>query len=270
MSWKKISKLAHLVSTAWLVLCVGYILVLALRQAGFRWWVIFSLSGHSALLIFLLVSLYLFAIFRGVGGSQAVTIEHPLTSTSYYLMFYVATPVLAGLTSSVAMIGENRIGLFASGAALGTLGTTFVFWVIVDPAIASLELLLPQSRKSRAARLAEVKAEKEKKQKDCQLLLVRILGQEKAEIQRWQRALKPQAEKLAALLTAGEIDFKRAEYEAIEIGACAWQIGGVSCMQQLREMAIAECKQKSRERDFVDYISVWWDGIGGWRNTSLC
>ena len=83
MSHRKALKLVHLASTTWFMLCMGYILVLALRQAGIHWWVIFSLSGHSALLIFLLISLYLFAIFRGVGSNQRIEMEHPLTSTNY-------------------------------------------------------------------------------------------------------------------------------------------------------------------------------------------
>lgn len=269
MSRQKTLKLIHLAGTIWFILCVGYVFVLALRQAGFRWWVIFSLSGHSALIIFLLVSIYLFAIFRGVGRNQAITIEHPLTSTGYYLMFYVATPLLAGLTSSLAMIGENRISLVASGVVLGTLGTTFVVWVVVDPAIALLELLVPQSRKSRAVRLARAKLEKERKQKDRQLLLERIMGREKEDIQRRQRALKPQAEKLAGLLTTNGTDFRKAECQAVDIGVSAWQSGGLSCMQQLRDMTMDLCRKKYKDLTVVDYVSSWWDGIGSWRSPSL-
>jgi hypothetical protein len=262
-------KFIHLAGTAWLVLNVCYIVVLVLRQVGFRWWVIFSLSGHSALIIFLLISIYLFAVFRGAAKTQAVEIEHPLTSTNYYLMFYAATPILAGVMSSLTIMDEQRISLFASGIAMGTLGMTFIFWVVVDPVIASLELLLPRSRRSRTERLIRAKTEREEKRKDSQLLLARILKREEQEIQRWQRDLVPQAEKLAMLLAAGETDFKQAELEAIEIGARAWQIGGLSCMQQLRQMAISKC-MKGRSRDCIDYVSVWWEGIGTWRNPSIC
>jgi hypothetical protein len=34
-------------------------------------------------------------------------------------------------------------------------------------------------------------------------------------------------------------------------------------------MAIDICKGKEGERAFVDYIAVWWDGIGNWRNPSI-
>lgn len=50
-------KSIHLAGTAWFILCVGYILVFALRQAGVHWWIIFSVSWHSVLTVFLLISL---------------------------------------------------------------------------------------------------------------------------------------------------------------------------------------------------------------------
>lgn len=271
-------KLVHLASTAWFALCVGYILTLALRQAGVRWWVIFSLSGHSALLIFLLVSLYLFAIFREAGRSQKIEVEHPLTSTNYYLAFYIATPFLGGIAACLGMIGENRISQFLLGIALGTLGATFLVWVIVDPVVGLLEMLLPPaSRKHRAERLAQAKAQREEKQKARERLLAEVLAKDELTRRNWQEMLEPQAEKLAGLLITnsllgeaeGGIDTKQAEREAVNIGVSAWQIGGLSCMRQLRDMAIAMCKQKSQSETIVDYIPVWWDGIGSWRNPSI-
>ncbi len=81
--------------------------------------------------------------------------------------------------------------------------------------------------------------------------------------------MKPKAEKLASMLTADEIDFKQVERQAVGIGVNAWQIGGLSCMRELRDMAIALCKQKHQNRAIVDYISFWWDGIGNWRATPI-
>jgi len=86
----------HLLSTIWFIACIGYILVLVLRGAGFRWWVIFSLSGPSALVVFLLISLYLFALYRGMGEAQKIEVEHPLTTTGYYMGLYVTAPLLGG------------------------------------------------------------------------------------------------------------------------------------------------------------------------------
>jgi len=259
----------HIASTIWFVLCVGYILVLALLQAGIKWWVVFSLTGHGALIVLVLVSLYLFAIFRGISSSQKVQVEHPLTSTTYYAVFYVVTPFLGGLAGCLGMIGVNTISQFLLGIGLGTLWTTFFVWVIVDPLIGLLEMLVPASRKHRARRLAQAKAEREKKQKDSEHLLAQVLAKEEMDRSCWQEVLKPQAEKLAGLLATDRTDFKHAEREAVGIGVSAWQIGGLSCMRELRKMAIAICKQKNRNRAVVDYISFWWDGIGSWRAPSI-
>lgn len=270
MSVRRTLKSIHLAGTAWFILCVGYILVLALRQAGVNWWVIFSLSGYSALLIFLLTSLYLFAIFRGVDKSQKIQIEHPLTSTNYYIVFYVVAPFLGALAGRLGMIGVDTITQFLVIIALGTLGTTFLVWVIVDPVTSLLEMLLPPaSRRHRAERLARAKAQRQKKQADRQRLLIEVLANEELARRRWRELLKPQAEKLASLLTAGRTDFKHAEREAVDIGVNAWRIGGVSCMRELRNMAVALYRQSNRKRDIVDYIPSWWDGVGSWRSPSI-
>jgi len=264
------SKWLHFASTAWFMLAIGYILVLALRQAGFRWWVIFSLSGHSAILVFLLISLYLFAIFRGIDRSQKIEIEHPLTSTSYYAAFYDVSPFIGSIAGCLGMIGVSRVGDLLPSIALGTLATTFLVWIVVDPAIAFGERLLPASRKHRLERLAKVRALRQEQQEERKRLLVEVLSQDERDRSHWQKALKPQAEKLAELLITNRDDFKQAECKAVEIGANAWRIGGLSCMRELRNMAIAICRQRSQSRNTVDYIPVWWDGIGSWRSSLLC
>ncbi len=269
MAQKRILRSLHLASTAWFIVCVCYIMVLALRQAGFKWWVIFSLSGHSALVIFLLVSLYLFAFLRGVGKSQKVEIEHPLTSTYYYKTFYVITPFIGGVAGCLGMIGVSTIGQFLPGIVLGTLGTTFLVWVIVDPLTGTLETLLPASRKHRSERHAEAKALREEKQKNRERLLKEVLAQEETHWNNWQKVLKPYAEKLAGLLTNDMTNFQKAESESINIGVKAWQIGGLGCMRQLHNMALTMCKQKHQDESITDYIGAWWNGIGTWRNPSV-
>lgn len=270
MSRRRILKLIHLAGTVWFILCVGYILIFALRQAGFQWWVIFSLSGYSVLIVFLLISLYLFAIFRGAARSQKIEVEHPLTSTDYYTVFYITTPFLGGLAGCLGMMGVSIIKQFLLGVALGTLGTTFLVWVVVDPVTALLEMLLPPaSRKHRAERLAKIRAEREKRQKDSERLLAEALAKEESDRRRWQEALKPQAEKLAELLTTSGANFRQAERKAVDIGVNAWQAGGLGCMRQLRDMAMDLCKKKYQDSMIVDYVSIWWDGIGSWRNQPI-
>jgi hypothetical protein len=259
----------HIASTIWFVLAVGYLLVLTLRQAGVRWWVVFSLSGHGLLITLFLISLYLFAIFRGISSSQTVQVEHPLTRTTYYAMLYVLTPFLGGMAGCLGMIGARTSGQFRLGVAMGTLGVTFLVWVILDPAIGLLEMLLPASRKHRIQRLAETRAEKELKQKEREHVLAQILTNEDSDRRRWRELLKPQAEKLASLLAADGTDLKQAQREAVGIGVSAWQTGGLSCMREVRDMVITICEQKSRDKTAVDYISFWWDGIGNWRAAPL-
>jgi len=267
---RKTLRTIHLAGTVWFIVCVSFILVLALLQAGVKWWVVFSLSGHGVLIIFLLVSLYLFVIFKGIRSSQTVQAEHPLTSTTYYMVFYVTTPFLGALAGCLGYLGIATGIQFLLGVALGTFVATFLVWVIVDPVAGVLEvMLLPASRRSRAERLALAKAQREKQQRDRERLLEEILEKEESQKRHWREVLKGEAEKLAGLLTVDVTDFKQAEREAVDIGANAWQIGGLGCMQQLHEMAIDICRQRNKNKDVVDYIGLWWDGIGSWRNPSL-
>ena len=260
---------AHVASTIWFVLAVAYVLVLTLHQAGIDWWVVFSLSGHGVLITAMLVSLYLFAIFRGISSSQKLLVEHPLTCTTYYAVFYVLTPLLGGAAGCLGMTGARSASQFFLGVALGTLGVTFVVWVILDPVIGLLELLLPTSRKHRTVRLAEARAERERKQKERQRLLAQVLSEEDLQRHRWREMLRPQARKLAGLLEGKPTDPQQAQREAVGIGVMAWQAGGVSCMQEVRDMAIAMCKRGGTEEAVVDYLSFWWDGIGNWRAAPL-
>jgi len=266
---RKTLRTIHLAGTIWFIVCIGFVFVMALRQAGFHWWMVFSLSGHGALAAFILISLYL-AVFRSFSRSQEIRIEHPLTSTTHYTAFYVMTPFLGGLAGCLGYLGIAAGVQLLVGIALGTLIATFLVWVVVDPVTAVLEVVLsPPGRRHRAQRLAQAKARREDEQRGREHLLAEILEKEESERRRWEKLLKPEAQKLAELLTADTIDFEQAQRQAADIGASAWQVGGLGSMRQLREMAINLCKQKYQNGAFADYISVWWDGIGSWRNPSL-
>jgi hypothetical protein len=269
MTQRRALRRIHLLSTVWFIACIGYILVLVLREVGFRWWIIFSLSGPSALVVFLLVSLYLFALYRGIGEAQKIEVEHPLTTTSYYMALYVAAPLLGGLAGILGMVGVTEPIRFLLGVALGTLGTTFVVWVGIDPVVGMLEMLLPASRKHRTERLAQAEAQRRARQEKRDHLLAEAIAREERDRQQWQQKLQLQAQRLAALLTCNADDFARAEREAVDIGAEAWRLGGVSCMRQLRDMTIQFHKEKGSNGTPADYLSYWWDGIGDWRRPSL-
>jgi hypothetical protein len=131
-------------------------------------------------------------------------------------------------------------------------------------------VIVPASRKHRSERLAQVKAERERKQRESERLLAEVLAKEESDVRLWREMLRPEAEKLAGLLMSDWIDFEKAEREAVGIGAGAWRIGGLGCMRTLRDMAMEICRQRSPDRGVVDYVTTWWDGIGSWRGSSLC
>ena len=268
VSARRVLRLTHLVSTVWFMICVGCIFVLALHQVGFQWWLIFSLSGQAALAILLLISLYLFALFRGVGEAQQIEGEHPFTTTNSYMGLYVAAPLLGGAAGTFGMLGAHEAGRFLQGVALGTLGTTFTVWVVIDPLAGLIEMLLPASRRHRAERLALLEAQRRARQEKRERLLAEALVRDEREQQQWQQELRPQAQRLAALLGGEMTDFIRAEQEAIDIGAQAWHLGGLNCMRQLHDMTLAAWEER-HHREAVDYLAYWWDGIGDWRKPAL-
>jgi hypothetical protein len=267
MTARRSLKLTHVVSTIWFVVCVGYILVLALHQVGFKWWLIFSLSGHSAIVVSVLISVYLFALVRDMSGTQQIQVEHPFTSTHYYMGFYVAAPLLGGLAGVFGMIGASDLSRYALGVALGTLGTTFCIWVVLDPMTALIEMLLPTSRRHRTERLAQAEVERKARQEKREKLLANAVAREQQERERWRQLLQPEAQRLAALL-GNDAPGRHAEQEAVDIGANAWHLGGLNCMRQLRDMALAITPESAAPAKGTDYISYWWDGIGDWRRPS--
>ena len=265
MNFRKTLSSVHLAGTVWFIMCTGFVFIMAMRQAGFNLLVIFSLSGYLALLVTLLVSLYLYTIYRGVDKGPDMQQEHPLTSTTYYMAFYVSTPFWGAIAGVFGVIGEKGITSLAGGIALGTIGATFLTWVVVDCIADSVELLMPQPRKHRANRFAEAKLKRQQEQENREQLLALVLEQEQDNKQLWERVLSPQAARLANLLAGDGVNFARAEQEAVVIGVEAWRMGGLSCMRQLRNMTADAFKQQYNQRQFVDYVSAWWDGIGNWR-----
>jgi len=258
----------HVAGTIWFVVCAAGVIVAGLRQAGVHWWVLFSLGGPGIVLLFVLISLYLFAIFRGISSSQTVQLEHPLTSTIYYHFLYVTSPFLGGLAGCLGMAGAPTAGQFIVGIGLGTLATTFLVWVVVDPILGVMETVLyGPARRHRAERIAQMRRLRLEKQRQREQLLSGVLAQAEADRARWRQVLRRDAENLAALLTTEGWDWEHAEQQAIQIGAKAWQLGGISCMRELHAMVLQLCGDK--QRPFVDYLAFWWDGIGTWQSPSF-
>ncbi|MBW8015003.1 MAG: hypothetical protein FVQ82_02375 [Planctomycetes bacterium] len=269
MTIKRTLKLIHLTGTLFFLASIAFILVLALRQRDVSWWIIFSLSGHTALMGLLLISVYLFAMFRGVSGSPEVN-EHPLTSSAYYMLFYVCSPYLGLAAGIIAMYDEPSARSFLLGVSLGTFCATFVGWVIVDPLVGLIESVLPASRRHKAVRLEAAHKEKEKNEAAKKLLIEQVLKAEDISRNEWKEELSVHAEKLASLVICGS-DVDDAEAVAASIGVKAWRMGGLTCMKFLHEMTMDACRVRGDKDgvEFVDRVSVWWDGIGRWQNTSI-
>lgn len=176
---------------------------------------------------------------------------------------------LGAFAGYLGLIEVNTVSDLLLGIALGTLATTFLVWIIVDPAISMVESLLPASRKHRVERLAQVRAIRQRRQEERERLLSEIEAKEEMEQVSWGRALRPYAERLADIVTCDKPS-EQSENEAVDIGVNAWQKGGLNCMRVLHSMAMAICREKYQDLRIVDYVSSWWDGIGNWRSPSSC
>jgi hypothetical protein len=268
MIQRKSLSFIHLLSTVWFMLCTIYVFILALRQAGFNWFIIFSLSGQWAFILILLVCVYLFAIFRGTGEGSVMQKEHPLTSSSYYMAFYVCAPFLGAIAGILGMMEDNRIEVLLGSITLGTIGATFLAWIAVDSIAGSIEILMPEAKRSRAQRFAQIKLLKQQEKTSREQLLARVMERENLKSRLWADALTPHAQRLAELLMCSDKTFLSAEQEAVKLGIDAWRMGGLGCMRHLHKMTFEIFGQNYSEKAFADYISSWWDGIGMWRNSS--
>jgi len=269
MRKQRLLKLIHLLSTVWFALCVVYILILGLRQAGINWWLIFSLSGHSAVIFFLIMSVYLFAVFKGAARSRKIVQEYPLSSTNYYMAFYDTVPFLGGLAGLSGIIGMRSVTQFFLEMSYATLGATFLVWIIIDPLIGIIETLLPDSRQHRSERLAQARAERQKQQHAREQLLADLEIKEKTMRSERQAKLKPLSARLLELVQDSGDNYKQKESEVMDIGVKACRIGGLDCMRQLHEMTMTQFRSKDQNTPQIDYIAQWWDGIGGWLGQPL-
>jgi len=259
----------HFAGTLWFVLCVGFILVVGLIEAGFNWWMIFSLSAHSVVVLFMLISLYLFALFRGGKPLQGHTLEHPLTSSDYYMVLYIGAPLLGAFAGFLhAVLYKQATPEFLLSIALATFGVTFSSWVILDPILASLETFTPQGQAHRLKRLEKQKAERQERTRNRNALLEVLIEKEKENEALWSKRLTPYIPELCDLLNIGPSEYRHAEQRAAEIAIEAWRLGGLACMQFLHQRTLAAYQKRHPNRPLADYIINWWDGIGAWRNPS--
>lgn len=268
MNLRKLLKLLHITGTLWLALCAAFLLVLALRQAGVGWWVVFSLSGFSSVVFFFLLCIYLFAIFRGVVRKQMAR-EHPLTTSPAYILFYDLCPLLgtlAGLCSIRIMSVPSPLEIL-SIITEGTLTMTFLVWILGDPVISMAEGFLPSSAASRQQRLTLEIQDKQQREEEKQRLLEQIHSFDQTAKEQWNHALLPLAGELVNHLTEGLPTRNEIRQKAVELGARAWQLGGIACMQYLLRLVNQQLQERKQEPNL--HLAFVWDGIGKWRKPAL-
>ncbi len=265
MTVRRLVKSIHLGGTLWFGLCVTYLLVIALRRVGVAWWTIFSLSASSLAIGFVLVSLYLYALYRGATQDKATMLEHPLTSTLSYLGFYYVSPFLGGLGAALGMAGTLDAGDFVLGVALGTAGATFGVWIVLDPVLAAAEGLLPASRRYRRRRMANQRAQRRSQERERAVLLEQLeVAEESQRIER-AKVLEPLLLRLLALLDVAEGGQPTNRPEVVSLGLEAWRVGGLAAMQQLHEMVLRAYEERHGQLPRVDYVAQWWDAVGAWQ-----
>ena len=251
------------------VLSAGYILIWGLLKAGRSWCFIVSVLGYLASILFLLISLYLFALFKGVGRNPAIEAEHPLTNSVYYSIFYYISPFLGAFAGGFGAIEASMLSHYLLVIAAGSFWATFLVWIIIDPVVGFFETQIPSSKAHRRKRLAETKAVRRQERLSKERLLREVISRKQQEQQNWKNILPPLAEQLAGLVCSEDSDSKQKEMKVVDIGLAAWKIGGLSFMRQLYSLTIEICRNKYDGVNFAEDVSVWWDGIGSWRNNWL-
>ncbi len=268
MTSKKILRYTHALGSAWFLLCTLLVMVKALRQAGVEWWIIFSFSGVSAFLLYVVISFYLFAFFRGASESFRYKIEHPLTSSNSYQFFYLMAPFLGTIG---AMLGISDPAYFIESwmeIAYATILTTFAVWIVIDPLLGMAETFIPGSR---AHRLRRKKAEQQRKiqeQENRHKLLEQIDLDEQRERERLAAELSPLADRLLLVLTDAGSPLAP-QLRAVDIGAEAFRLGGLDAMQVLHKMTYDRYRRQLETEPVCDLISQWWHGVGHWRDEPL-
>lgn len=258
-------KRIHVLGTGWFVLCALYLLIVALHQAGLKWWVVFSFSGYMLITFLFLLNVYLFAIFRGVSRTQNA-LEHPLTTSIYYVGFYDLCPFLGSLAGAFCYLTPGMdLNLQATIPLMceGTLSFTFLVWILLDPVLGVAELMLPECAHYRRIRIQFAAEEKRQKQIENQALLKKLEKQEAENLRIWNQELESLANQ-AALILNQSARKENARVIIIEAGAKAWRLGGLVCMRYFHQLV----RQKTH-LSCPDFVSIWWDGIGNWRTPPI-
>jgi hypothetical protein len=170
-----------------------------------------------------------------------------------------------GVLGVCLTIFNNAAAEYLLKLSVGSVASTFLMWIIIDPIVGLLEMLLPSSRKERRIRIRNTQELRKKQYEKRQNILQEINRNSQYDRLRWQQILESDANELARLISNSRVNDKKTETKVIELGVKAFRIGGIECMRHLYLMTRQICERRMQIVPNLDYISIWWDGIGSWR-----
>ncbi len=264
MASRRILKFLHFSGTIWFMITAAFLLVVAMRQAGASWWLIFSLSGYSALAILFLISIYLVAIVRSVVHTRT-EIEHPLSTSDYYVVFYDIAPFFGAIAGLAGGLFAGPVEV-ATTVASGTLATTFITWILIDPIVSIVEATTPPARLASRWRRGRAKVAKKRINIANDKLMVSLFAAHDKKMRQWKEQMHTQIDQLVELVKDHATGKVHAEHQAVEIGANAFRQDGIECMKFVHKSCMKKLNDEKQQPS--DYISIWWDGIGSWQKPS--
>ena len=195
------------------------------------------------------------------------SVEHPLTTSSYYILLYESAPFL-GIFVGLSAVSFNQPLLSQFTIVVqGTLIMTIVMWIIADPLIGLIEAAFPQSVAHRKQRLVKIQAKKRKQILESQKLLREISQQEAQTESKWTFLFRPYAAEIVDLLYHSSVSLEFNQRRITELGALAWREGGILCMKFFHKIILDEIKSRTGCCS-IDFVTLYWDGIGTWRKPS--
>ena len=259
-------KRLHFCGVMWFLLCVIFLVVIATERMGFHWWIVFSVSGYSTVVALFLIAIYLFSIYKGVVRNLN-SIEHPLTTSWYYILLYESAPFLGVLAGLSALSYRQPVLSWFIVVAQGTLIMTVVLWIMVDPLVGLIEAALPLSAAHRKRRLTKNHKKKRAQRHARQKLLDEIIQQQTQTESRWSGLFRPYAMEVADLLCSSSVGMDTIQRRVVELGALAWKEGEILSMELFHQIILDELKRRTNH-PAIDFVTLYWDGIGTWRKPS--
>ena len=147
--------------------------------------------------------------------------------------------------------------------------STFLVWIIIDPFIILCETLMITRTKQPPDYKVPEKHRVAASEISLKGQLEQLVQQHRIKQDRWNNQLNPAADRLVELILTGEITKDSVEREVVDIGVKAWQTGGNGCMKKLHEMVAQRCNDQKYNPNGIEYVSLWWDGVGSWHNSPI-